>query len=830
MKRNKQQLNSIETNLNNGAYQPFFFMLKEYDLSKVVFESHYFNLTDTERILLNGDFSFAYLREDKLRTINADTLSGKIITFDSFLEHFDLNVEADNIFKCGKYLSRIFRPSKYGAFYTDLDIYLNEDESRPPELTDGISLISQDLAEELGWSDAKTNMSAQITLLTDEGLIKGHCVVSDKIKSDIVLYGKDSYKQEVKLKSGYQYISIEPLKGSSHLRLDIQTLLNLWDLFGAEQYLQWAYEGIEEIKDIVLTGKLSKWLDNFDNIDEYQYESEKWILRKAIYHKIDYRQFPGLFKMAWSTLRSSIGNYGYDSNGRAVFKLHVPSGCRGYARVDLRDHDKHGNFISELEEGEVELDNYGNLWFCPNSVIDDLKILGGADQDDSIAIIPVEDNKSVLYRNPNQKGEYLIRNISGNRPKKEHKIVGSLEVKKAKLSRPKIDNSQTDNVLYRGLLNNHKKRTYILREYTREELVKSYFQIIRNSANIGITANAEMVLSAISIKDQNISSSLSDEFEWNLENVIDSTVKTGLNPIEDMTAVTGFFAKLSQLDIDLPEAIIDRIPSYERNGISFSNDNLLDQLLEAIDMIVKDADKEMLGYGLHSKKNRLPGIIDNLKIPVIELGKEIIDNNLYDIALKLLKDYNRNVAILIDKINDLEPEARESIMKLELDNIRKDLLKKMQIFTKNERRVIVQVFAYETYRSNNRIHDSILWINYQEELQGTASDMIDVIISLKQGCHINFQSEKERYTEYTPPKNAANVIRVWSKKEINVEDFKDAETIRIKDKKVLIGSYLFNLGDECNADEGTFKIKEVAQSISRKDNRKMLKNSVSVYL
>jgi len=805
-------------------------MLKEYDLSKVVFESHYFNLTDTERILLNGNFSFAYLREDKLRTINADTLSGKIITFDSFLEHFDLNVEADNIFKCGKYLSRIFRPSKYGAFYTDLDIYLNEDESRSPELTDGISLISKALAEELGWSDAKANMSAQITLLTDEGLIKGHCVVSDEIESDIVLYGNDSYKQEVKLTSGYQYISLEPLKGSSHLRLDIQSLLNLWDIFGAEQYLEWAYEGIEEVKDIVLTGKLSRWLDNFDNIDECSYESNKWILRKAIYHKIDYRQFPGLFKMAWSTLRTSIGNYGYDSNGRAVFKLHIPSGCRGYARVDLRDHDKHGNFTGKLGKGQVEIDNYGNLWFSPDSVIDDLKVLGGADQDDSIAIIPVEDNQSVLYRNPNQKGEYLIRNISGNIPKKEHRIVGSLEIKKPKISRPKIDNSQTDNVLYRGLLNNHKKRTYIIREYTREELVKSYFQIIRNSANIGITANAEMVLSAISIMDKNISGSLGDEFEWNLENVIDSTVKTGLNPIEDMTAVAGFFAKLSRLDISLPEAIIDRIPSYERNGISFNNDNLLDQLLEAIDMIVKDADKEMVGYGLHSKNNRVPGIIDNLKIPVIELGKEIIDNNLYDIGLKLLKDYNRNVAILIDKVDDLEPIERESIMKLELDKIRKDLLKKMQVFTKDERRVIVQVFAYETYRTNNRIHDSILWINDREELSGTAFDMIDVLAGIMEGCLINFQSEKERFTEYTPPKNEKNVIRVWSKDEIKVDDFKEAETLRIKEKKVLLGKYLLNLGDECNVRDGDYLIKEIAQSVSRKDNRRVLKNSISIYL
>ena len=40
-----------------------------------------------------------------------------------------------------------------------------------------------------------------------------------------------------------------------------------------------------------------------------------------------------------------------------------------------------------------------------------MEVKGGADQDDSVAIIPVEDGRAVIYRNPNQYGEYGIHKI-----------------------------------------------------------------------------------------------------------------------------------------------------------------------------------------------------------------------------------------------------------------------------------------------------------------------------------------------------------------------------------------------------------------------------------
>ena len=60
-------------------------------------------------------------------------------------------------------------------------MFINKNLKLTGKVTDGISLISLSLAKVLGWEKVKAGMSAQFTLFYDKGLVKGHCVVSDKI-------------------------------------------------------------------------------------------------------------------------------------------------------------------------------------------------------------------------------------------------------------------------------------------------------------------------------------------------------------------------------------------------------------------------------------------------------------------------------------------------------------------------------------------------------------------------------------------------------------------------------------------------------------------------
>ena len=39
--------------------------------------------------------------------------------FNQFLEKLGIKVSSGNLFKTGKYLSRVFRPVKYGCFYKE---------------------------------------------------------------------------------------------------------------------------------------------------------------------------------------------------------------------------------------------------------------------------------------------------------------------------------------------------------------------------------------------------------------------------------------------------------------------------------------------------------------------------------------------------------------------------------------------------------------------------------------------------------------------------------------------------------------------------------------
>ena len=261
----------------------------------------------------------------------------------------------------------INRPVRFGGFFRGLDIHINQNPRFAGKVTDGISLISVEPAKELGWENAEENMSAQFTLFFRHGLVKGHCVLSNKINHDVVVYGNENIKEEISLDE-FEYVTLEPVKLGDKLRIDIQSMLNLWNLFGPRQFLSWAYTGMQNFKTDLFAGKISNWLDNFDEISYEDYDNEKWTLRKAVWHKIDYTKYPGLIRFAWSMFKNSIMRYAEDVNGQPAFRIPVPNGKRGYIRVDLRDHDEDGNFCSRVEKDTVELDRYGNIWIHKDDI------------------------------------------------------------------------------------------------------------------------------------------------------------------------------------------------------------------------------------------------------------------------------------------------------------------------------------------------------------------------------------------------------------------------------------------------------------------------------
>ncbi len=822
----------VATNEVSGSYRPRFFDLAHFSLSNVVFNSVFFQEQDAERCLLNGDFSFCYLREDKLRTIDAYDEQGELIKFIQFLDRLGIRVQSTNLFKTGKYLSRVFRSTKYGRFFMDLDIHINSNPAYAGKVTDGISIISLELAKALGWADAAPNKSAQFTLFFANGLIKGHCVVSDKISHDVVIYGEDNIKHELYLGRGLQYVAIEPVKLGRTLRMDIQSLLNLWPMFGADQYLQWAYDGIETYKEDLFAGRLNNWLDDFDEIDKEDYVKEQWLLHKAIWHKINYTRFPGLIRSAWLMFRNSLIRFAIDINEQPVFRIPVPGGLRGYLRVDLRNHTDDGEFSSLLNQGEVCLDEYGNLWLHPEDASQVLIKLGNGDQDDSAGIIPVEEGKAVIYRNPNQYGEYVIKDIKyeGITVERINKLIGSIEQKQGQEKEIKpTQEISTGNSLLDKLIANVTQVASEYIPYTISNLLRTYSKVSQNGTSIGVAANGEMVRSSVGITKPKLFKHLYKTYNWNLERIIDSTVKDGIRADEDMQAVRNMLIYVCDEQIEIPANLLNRIPESLRDKIKCARKHPLDELLDAVKFLVKKADEDVLGKGSVSKGNRVPGRIDRIDIPVIEIGIANIDNAIYDIAMNLLKGYNRRMAILLEQTKDLSLVEQEEKRRIGIEAIQTGLLKSLSNYSTEERSLLTKCWAYEIYKTEKSVHDSILWIGGKENLNGTSDDTIAMLANVGIGYHVKSNGSLKRYKEIVSPDVKVQSIRLWSRSELLAKDFAEATELLIDNNKALIKNVLLNIGEECIVNDGVYTIKQIVQSISRR-NSSFLRNSITVYL
>lgn len=831
MSIHKMRSNPVKTNAVQGKYRPYFFDYAHFNISEAEFSSHYYSEEDVEEILLERSFSFAYLRDNKLRTIRVTDRAHNPIDFNQFLARFNIQINSNNLFKTGKYLSRVFRPVRYGSHFKELDIHINKEESLTTKITDGISLISLELARSLGWQKAEPNMSAQFTLFYNGGLVKGHCVVSDRTEHDIVIYGEDNVKTEISYDSDAQYVALEPVKLSNKLRMDIQSLVNLWGLFRGEQYLSWADSGIRQFIDDLFSGKLLRWLDNFDSITPDDYDKEQWILRKAIWSRIDYTLFPGLIRSAWTMFRSSLVRYSSDINGNPNFRIPIPSGIRGYLRVDLREHDSKGSFCSNLKADEVEIDKFGNVWFSPEGLEETLSILGGADLDDGLNFIGIEDNKAVIYRNPNQFGEYVIKKVVHTDVEfgSVHKIIGEVPQKKVIREKSSKENvASTGNSLLDKFLS-EKKDTYIpAREYTITNLIRTYNKISQNTCNVGFAANAEMILSSINISHPAKFKKLKKQFTWNLERIIDATVKDGTDASEDMQVIQALYEYLIEHNIPVPQSLLNRMPESKRNLATIAKRHTLDELLSAIEHLVKAADLEVLGKGAASSGRRIPGRIDELDIPLDVIGISAIESPMYDLGLSMLKDYNRSMAIMLDKTGKLVPELREIRRKEGIEKIQAALLKNLSSYTDEERTEIVKVFAYEVYKKY-AVHDSILWIGDKETLEGTACYTIKMLANLGLAEHIKSNGDVKRFKEIRNVSPGIRAIRLWSKERLSAESFSDQKEIYVESGEAILGNRKLTLGDECRVTDGKYGIINIVNSKSRKTSAK-LHNSLTLYL
>lgn len=804
----------VKFNLNQGNYKPWFFCKESFALSKVHFSSEE-KSHQSALGFFNNNHSFTYIR-DVIRHIDAYDLDGYKIDFNNFLNRFHLSINSANLFKCGKYLSRIFRSTRYGEHLNNLNIHINKNYNL--KLVDGISLISIDLAKRVGWFDVKPNKSAQFTLLFNEGLVKGHCVVSDKISNDVIIY-EGNIKKDISFNDGY-FVALEPVKLTRKANLDSQTLPNLWELFSPEQYLDWFISSVEKFKSDLVNGKVTDWLDDIDSLEIADLD-ENFILQKAVRHNIDYRKYPGLMRSAWNMFYKSLVKSANRKDSSPDFRIPILFAYRGYLRIDIRNHDSEGNFT--CSDDSFTLDKFGNLWVNQNILIDTFKVLGGADQDDNVAIIPLPENKAVIYRNPNQFGEYQIIEIKYESIEitQTAKIMGSVPVKKIKEAKTVKDKAAYNNKFIQQYFQKVKEVDRL--EYNQFWLAKTIFSLNNNEANIGLAANAEMLLASIRIINKKLFNQLCKSFSWDLEKIIDSTVKDGLDVSEQINIVKQFFQHIADNKISIPKVFLNRVPQSVRDKVNTLANHPIDQLYEAIKIIIESVNTEIIGKGI-AGKDRQKGLIDFIEVPVREIIKVCNDNPMEDISNDLMRKYNYCIAQLItatEKIVDLV--EREEKRKQGIEAIQEKLKISLEEFTEEERLLIVQNFMIRTYLSSKSVHDSIIWNKYISDYA------IKLIISAGLGQQIIFNGKAHRQNAKKELSTDKTAIRVWSKDAVTVGDFTEAREVIIIGSKVLLSDKELNLGDECKITDGVYNVYHITQATSKKTGQ-FLKNSLTILI
>jgi len=140
----------------------------------------------------------------------------------------------------------------------------------------------------------------------------------------------------------------------------------------------------------------------------------------------------------------------------------------------------------------------------------------------------------------------------------------------------------------------------------------------------------------------------------------------------------------------------------------------------------------------------------------------------------------------------------------------------------------VKSWAYEIYKSEKAVHDSILWIGSTDSFQGTGEDTIEMLANVGVAYQVKKNGCVKRVEEIKECSPGLLSIRVWSKEIISVDTLVGLTSITISGSLVSAGNLVIHLGEETRISSGSYNIREVSQAYSRKNGCYALKNSVQL--
>ncbi len=491
---------------------------------------------------------------------------------ENFLDATGLSLHMNKgAFVLSKRISRIMRPYRYWEFFQADEITIEHDSDLDAAVWDGAGLISRRLVQRMSNNlDPKhpdyhlfikelNGDRFEMTVMHADGQEKGHVYVVDGLATDL-LFPSGSAKSEVRL-SGRVFVGLAPVHSHKQMRLDVQSLINLYPFFKPEHLLAWTQEESEMFYQGIRSGEVEQLLARINHIQsaEELIKLKGWFLGEYLVSGGSLMWFPGTVKaMARQHLLRLYA-------GQRKLRFPIPGG-RFYVLPD-EVGGKH------VRPGHIELEG-ATAWVNGNDWKEFIiESLGGADGDDGLWVFPFTDydktRKVLAWRSPNQLGEYVILE-----PTRE-----SLEIN----THPPMDSRNlppqilTVNYEYERL-ERFQEAKYT--EYSMAAMDAAINQVRTNRGGLGSYCNLLMLCKALYGR-------LPNKLPARLEDVIDGSVKEALDLSSVMSWIQKAAAQIVQSGEPIPQKLFPRIVASlnkkQRDQVIFSDNHWIDILVQAIE-------------------------------------------------------------------------------------------------------------------------------------------------------------------------------------------------------------------------------------------------------
>ena len=495
-----------------------------------------------------------------------------------------LNNQRKGPFVLSKRISRMMRPYRFWEFANPNIIRITHSTEISNKEWDGCALISRQYLiglhmryrtnhPHLPEHELKAHLSElrrckrwEITILHEGGQEKAHAIVVDDLVADFLL-PEGSTKEEISL-HGKVFIGLQPVHGRSDMRLDIQSLINLYPFFESAKLVAWLAQEADLFLNRIQSGQLDVLLSRIENIqsEEQLFELRNWYIGEYIASGGKLMWFPAAVKAMGRQFARRL-NHGQDN-----FRFPIPGGRYYIFPSSVGDRD--------VPTGHIEIEHAtGTAWVNQddwnNYIVD---ILGGCDGDDALWIFPFTDfdnsKKILAWRSPNQLGEYVLLS-----PTDESDAI-VWEITAGSVTWPRMDSrklpARIDEIDYQyGQLEpfdqNHAEH------YSIEAMQPAIENALQNGGMLGAYCNALMIL-------KSVHGHLPFDLPARLEDVIDGSVKApvDLSPVrvwiqEQMTEIVA--DTYDAVPAELAGRILPALDKDNRNALQIDTGHWLTSLM-----------------------------------------------------------------------------------------------------------------------------------------------------------------------------------------------------------------------------------------------------------